>query len=109
MVGLSGGNTADSDGLKPMIGGYQTKHDPERGRNYPVGKVHADKAYDRPHLRRWLRGRRIAVRIARIGVEPSDRLGRHRWVIERTLCATRRSACIPGSAGRKSEGGFWAG
>lgn len=85
VVGLSGGNTADSDGLKPMIGGYQTKHDPERGRNHPVGKVHADKAYDRPHLRRWLRGRRIAVRIARIGVEPSDRLGRHRWVIERTL------------------------
>lgn len=32
-----------------------------------------------------------------------------RWVVERTLCATRRSVCIPGSAGRNSEGGFWAG
>ncbi|MFE9492657.1 MULTISPECIES: transposase [unclassified Streptomyces] len=31
-----------------------------------------------------------------------------RWVVERTLCATRRSVCIPGSAGRNSEGGFWA-
>jgi transposase len=31
------------------------------------------------------------------------------WVVERTLCATRRSVCIPGSAGRNSEGGSWAG
>jgi transposase len=31
-----------------------------------------------------------------------------RWVVERTLCATRRSVCIPGSAGRNSEGGSWA-
>ena len=29
--------------------------------------------------------RRIKVRIARKGIEPSDRLGRHRWVVERTL------------------------
>ncbi|WP_221765850.1 IS5 family transposase [Streptomyces sp. WAC 06783] len=85
LVGLSGGNTADSDGLKPMITGYQTKHDPDRGRCYPVGKLHADKAYDRPHLRRWLRGKHITDRIARIGIESSTRLGRHRWVIERTL------------------------
>jgi hypothetical protein len=27
----------------------------------------------------------IAVRIARKGIETSDKLGRHRWVIERTL------------------------
>ncbi|WP_411087896.1 transposase [Streptomyces sp. 061-3] len=32
-----------------------------------------------------------------------------RWVVERTLCATRRSVCIPGSTGRNSEGGSWAG
>lgn len=32
-----------------------------------------------------------------------------RWVVERSLCATRRSVCIPGSAGRNSEGGLWAG
>ncbi|MFI1294499.1 IS5 family transposase [Streptomyces sp. NPDC020792] len=31
-----------------------------------------------------------------------------RWIVERTLCATRRSVCIPGSAGRNSEGGSWA-
>ncbi|GAA4998948.1 hypothetical protein GCM10023205_85200 [Yinghuangia aomiensis] len=47
--------------------------------------MHADKAYDNPPLRRWLRGRRIGVRIARKGVDTSGRLGRHRWVIERTM------------------------
>ncbi|WP_248003437.1 hypothetical protein HEP84_57675 [Streptomyces sp. RLB1-33] len=31
-----------------------------------------------------------------------------RWIVEQTLCATRRSVCIPGSAGRNSEGGSWA-
>ena len=32
-----------------------------------------------------LRDRRIGDRIARRGIESSDRLGRHRWVIERTI------------------------
>jgi transposase len=48
-------------------------------------KLHADKAYDQADLRRWLRDRGIAVRIARKGTESSDKLGRHRWVIERTI------------------------
>ena len=85
MVAVSGGNVPDGEGLKPLLAGLQSRHDPERGRHYPTGKVHADKAYDRPDLRRWLRGKRIAVRIARKNVEPKTRLGRHRWVIERTM------------------------
>jgi transposase len=32
-----------------------------------------------------VRGKRIGARIARKGVESSERLGRHRWVIERTM------------------------
>jgi transposase len=48
-------------------------------------RLHADKAYDQADLRAWLRDRGIAVRIARKGIETSDKLGRHRWVIERTL------------------------
>ncbi|MFJ8589659.1 hypothetical protein ACIRD2_34335, partial [Streptomyces sp. NPDC093595] len=31
------------------------------------------KAYDRADLRRWLRGKRIGVRIARKGIESSER------------------------------------
>ena len=49
------------------------------------GKLHADKAYDIPRCRRALSRRHIKVRIARKGVDASARLGRHRWVIERTL------------------------
>jgi transposase len=85
VVGISTGNTHDSQGLKPMLAGLQTRHDPDRGRDYTFGKLHADKAYDNPDLRRWLRGKRVAVRIARKGVESRERLGRHRWVIERTM------------------------
>ncbi len=48
-------------------------------------KLHADKAYDIPRCRRYLRQRGIRNRIARKGIESSQRLGRHRWVVERTL------------------------
>jgi transposase len=85
VVGISGGNVHDSEGLKPMVAGLQSKHDPDRGRHYKPKKLHADKAYDRSDLRRWLRGKRIGVRIARKGIDSSERLGRHRWVIERTM------------------------
>ena len=47
-------------------------------------KRHADTAYDRRHCREYLARYHIAARSARLGVESSERLGRHRWVIERT-------------------------
>jgi transposase len=48
-------------------------------------KLHGDKGYDYPHLRTFLRSRGIIPRIARRGIESSKRLGRHRWVVERTV------------------------
>ena len=47
-------------------------------------KLHADKAYDSRRCRRECRARGIAPRIARKGVDSSQRLGRYRWVVERT-------------------------
>lgn len=47
-------------------------------------KLHADKAYDSREKRRELRQRGITPRIARKGVESSEKLGRHRCVVERT-------------------------
>ena len=47
-------------------------------------KVHADKAYDARARRRECRARGIVPRIARRGIESSEKLGRHRWVAERT-------------------------
>ncbi|WGD38754.1 IS5 family transposase [Streptomyces cathayae] len=82
---LSAANTHDSLALKPMVEGHQTRHDPHRGRYVKPQRLHADKAYDVPHLRRWLWGKHIGVRIARKGIESSERLGRRRWVIERTM------------------------
>ena len=57
---------------------------PGRPRRRPT-KLHADKAYDFPVARRLLRERGILARIARRGVHSSARLGRHRWVVERTF------------------------
>ncbi len=41
--------------------------------------------YDFPRCRKALRRRGVKARIARRGVDTSERLGRHRWVVERTL------------------------
>jgi IS5 family transposase len=55
-----------------------------RPRKRPA-KLHADKAYDSRRCRRALARRGIRSRIARREVESSAKLGRHRWVVERTL------------------------
>jgi Transposase DDE domain len=41
--------------------------------------------HDDPICRRVLRHRGITPRIARRGIEDSQRLGRHRWKVERSL------------------------
>jgi IS5 family transposase len=55
-----------------------------RPRKRPM-KVHADKGYDYPMCRQYLQRRGIISRIARRCVESKERLGRHRWVVERCL------------------------
>ncbi len=55
-----------------------------RPRSKPA-KLHADKAYDIPRAHAFLRQRGILDRIARQGIESSERLGRFRWVAERTI------------------------
>jgi IS5 family transposase len=48
-------------------------------------KCHADKGYDYPRCRNDCRTRGIAPRIARRGVESREKLGWHRWVVERSF------------------------
>ena len=60
-----------------------------RPRRRPA-KLHADKAYDSRACRAWLRARHIQPRIARRQIDSSERLGRHRWVVERTLAWLNR-------------------
>jgi transposase len=57
---------------------------PGRPRRRPA-KLHADKGYDYPTCRKTLRRGGITPRIARRGREFSQRLGRHRWKVERSL------------------------
>jgi transposase len=68
-----------------MLDAVPTIKQPHGHRRKRPGKLHADKAYDIPRCRRACRQRHIGVRIARKGIDSSERLGRHRWVVERTL------------------------
>ena len=87
-VALSAANTHDSmlleqvvDAVPPIIG---PPGRPGRPRRRPA-KLHADNGYDYPRCRRALRRRGITARIARRGVDSSQRLGRHRWRVERSI------------------------
>lgn len=53
-------------------------------------KLHADKAYDFTRCRVACRKRGMVPRIARRGVETAERLGKHRWVVERTFAWIRQ-------------------
>jgi transposase len=87
-VHLSAANAHDAtqmlslvDAIPPIVG---ARGRPGRPRKRPA-KLHADKAYDASPLRRALRARGITPRIARRGIDSSERLGRYRWVVERTF------------------------
>jgi transposase len=66
----------------PAIIGPRGK--PGQPRKRPA-KLHGDKASDASDLRRALRARGITPRLARRGSDSSERLGRYRWLVERTL------------------------
>jgi transposase len=84
-VGLTAANVSDPTTLEamvdavPPIGGKRG-----RPRRRP-DKLHADKAYNSAANRAALRRRHIIPRLARKGIESKERLGRYRWVAERTL------------------------
>jgi transposase len=82
---LTGANRHDSLVFEELIDAVPPIKQPSGQRRKRPAKLHADKAYDIPRCRQFLHRRRIKVRIARKGIESSARLGRHRWVIERTL------------------------
>jgi IS5 family transposase len=67
------------DAIRPVHTGR-----PGRPRRRPA-KLHADKGYDFSRCRHACRVRGIQARIARRGIDSFQRLGRHRWVVERTI------------------------
>jgi len=87
---LTGANRHDSTVFEELLDAVPPIKQPNGRRRKRPDKLHADKAYDTPRCRRALSQRHIRVRIARKGVDSSAKLGRHRWVIERTLAWLNR-------------------
>ena len=87
---LTGANVHDSKVFEGLIEAVEPIRTPSGiPRRWP-DKIHADKGYDFPRCRKTLRQRGIEARIARRGLDSSERLGRHRWVAERTLAWLNR-------------------
>ncbi|WP_379962682.1 IS5 family transposase [Edwardsiella ictaluri] len=81
---VSGANRHDSIMFEPLLDALPALAG-KRGRpRYRPDKLHADKGYDFRRCRDYLRRRGIKARIARRGIDSNDRLGRYRWVVERT-------------------------
>ena len=81
---LSAANVPDGKMMEVTLDALEPIKRPcGRPRKRPA-KLHADKAYDAAEKRRALRRRGITPRIARRGIESSERLGRYRWVVEIT-------------------------
>ena len=84
-VTLTPANVHDSRVFEEVLDAIPAIKGPREQLRKRPGKLHADKAYDFAYCRRALWQRGIQSRIARRGIESSERLGRHRWVVERTL------------------------
>ena len=82
---LSPANRHDSVLFETLLDAVPGVRRPSGQRRTRPAKLPADKGYDSPRCRAALRRRGIACRIARRGVESSERLGQHRRVVERTL------------------------
>jgi transposase len=82
---VTGANTNDSLVFEALLDDIPKVRTPTGGRRCRPGKCHADKAYNQRRCRAYLTRRGIKVRIARRGMEASDRLGRDRWKAERSI------------------------
>jgi transposase len=78
-------NVADTTMFQAVLDDVPPTRTPSGRRRTRPAKVHADKGDDSRANRAWLRRRGIKPRITRRGIEPSTRLGRHRWKVERSL------------------------
>jgi len=94
---VTGANTNDSLVFEALLDDIPPVRTPAGQRRRRPEKVHADKAYDHRRCRGYLTRRGIKVRIARCGIESSQRLGRHRWKAERTN--DRLAGRVPTAAG----------
>jgi transposase len=81
---VTAANVNDTTVFQAVMDDVPPIRTPTGQRRTRPGKLAADKGYDSRANRAYLR-RGIKPRIARRGIEPSIRLGRHRWRVERAL------------------------
>ena len=82
--------------MAPTLDAIPSLRSGRRGRpRRRPNKLHADKAYDAKARRQECHARAIVSRIARKGLDSSERLGRHRWVVERTHAWFNRFRRLP--------------
>ncbi|MET9325026.1 transposase [Streptomyces sp. NPDC003038] len=77
-------NAHDSQALKPMLSHFHMGHESHPSAAKPR-RLHGGKAYDVPHLRRWLRGKRDRRPNRPQGHRLQRTARQRRWVIERTM------------------------
>lgn len=85
VVLLSAANVHDSLMLGPVLDAWQGVQHGDDEPTKAFEKLHADKAYDTRNCMRLVRQHGMESRIARRGIESNEKLGRHRWVVERTM------------------------
>jgi transposase len=82
---LTGGNRNDVTELEALIDAIP----PVRGRRgrprQRPDELYGDRAYDHDKYRKKVRAKGIRPRIARRGQPHGSGLGKHRWVVERTI------------------------
>lgn len=82
---LTGANTHDVTQLLPLLEAIPPiRGKPGRPRRKPDA-IKGDRAYDSEPHRKTLREKRIQPILAKRRTENGSGLGRHRWVVERTL------------------------
>jgi transposase len=83
---VTAANVGDTTLFQAVLDDVPPVLTPSGRRRCRPGKLHGDKGYDSAANRAYLRRRGIYPRIAaRRGTESSERLGRHRWIVERSL------------------------
>jgi transposase len=89
-VELSAANVPDAALLEPLLDSIPPIQQPIGRSRFRPDKLHGDKAFDSRKSRASCRARGIVPRIARRGVESPERLGRYRWVVERSIAWVHR-------------------
>jgi transposase len=89
-------------------GGSRGRHRTDPQTSWPTAQAPQEaaclaKGYDFPRSRQALRKRGIIPRIARRGIESSEKLGRYRWAVERTLSWINRFRRLKVSYERRDD------